>query len=110
MDNMILNNLDIRRLNMLTVTTTAKEKLEETLQNNTEDPEVAIRIIPSPSSTNRLKLALDKEKEGDQVVKNEDGKKILLIGSNLVSALEGMVFDYQDSPQGCGFIILPNTS
>jgi Fe-S cluster assembly iron-binding protein IscA len=92
---------------MVTVTTTAKEKLAETLQSNTEDPEVAVRIIPSPSSTNRLKLALDKEKEGDQVVKNEDGKKILLIGSDLVLVLERMLFDYQDTPQGPGFFILP---
>jgi Fe-S cluster assembly iron-binding protein IscA len=92
---------------MLIITKTAKEKLEETLQSNTEDPEVAVRIIPSPSSKDRLKLALDKKKEGDHVVKNEDGKKILLIGSDLVSLLERMIFDYQDTPQGSGFIILP---
>ena len=91
---------------MLSVTTTAKEKLKETLQHNTEDPDVAVRIIPSPSSTNSLKLALDKEKEGDQIVKNDDGKKILLIGSNLASALDGMVFDYQDTPEGSGFTVL----
>ncbi len=94
---------------MLTVTTTAKEKLKKTLQNNTEDPEVAIRIISSPSSPNQLKLALDKEKDGDQVVKNEDGKKILLIGPNLVSLIDEMVLDYQETPQESGFIILKLT-
>jgi Fe-S cluster assembly iron-binding protein IscA len=80
---------------MLKVTATAKEKLKETLRRNTEDPEIAVRIFPSPSSPRRLKLALDKEKEGDHVVKTEDGKKILLVGSNLATALERMIFDYQ---------------
>lgn len=93
---------------MLRVTATAKEKLKETLRSNTEDPEIAVRIFPSPSSPGRLKLVLDKEKEGDQVVKTEDGKKILLVGSNLAMALERMIFDYQhkQSPEESGFIML----
>jgi Fe-S cluster assembly iron-binding protein IscA len=90
---------------MLSITTTAKEKLKEALQNKTEDPEVAVRIIPSDSTLNQLELALDKEKEGDHVVTSEEGKKLLLIGSNLVQALEGKTFDYQETPQGSGFII-----
>ena len=90
---------------MLSVTTNAKQKLKETLQSKTADPEVAVRIIPSVSAQNRLELALDKEKEGDQVVKDDEGKKVLLVGSNLVLALEGMVFDYQETPQGSGFTI-----
>jgi hypothetical protein len=51
---------------MLTVTITAKEKFREALQTRTTDPEIAIRIIPSPSKPNWLELVLDKEKEGDQ--------------------------------------------
>lgn len=94
---------------MLSVTTTAKKKLKETLQSKTEDPEVAIRIIPSHSTPNQLELALDKEKEGDHVVISEEGKKVLLVGSNLIQALEGKVFDYQETPQGSGFIILKLT-
>ncbi len=95
---------------MLKITASAREKLEETIQFNTEDPEIAVRIIPSPSSINRLKLVLDKEKEGDQVIKNEDGKKLLLIDSNLASPLKNMVFDYKQSPQESGFIIEKLTS
>lgn len=90
---------------MLSVTTTAKQKLKEALQSKTSDPEVAIRIIPSTSAPNRLGLAIDKEKEGDQVVNDDEGKRVLLIGSNLVPMLEGMVFDYQETPQGSGFTI-----
>jgi len=90
---------------MLTATATAKEKLKAALQEMTKDPEMAIRIVASPSESNRLDLVLDKEKEGDQVVESEEGIKVLLIGSDLTPALEGMVIDYQETPQGAGFII-----
>jgi hypothetical protein len=59
---------------------------------------VAVRIIPFPSMPNRLGLVLDKEKEGDQVVGIEDGRKVLLIGPDLAPGLEGMVLDYQETP------------
>jgi len=90
---------------MLTVTANAKEKLKEALQEQTTDLEVAIRIIPSPSMQNQLQLVLDKEREGDQVVEGEGGTKVLLIGSDLAPALEGVVIDYQETPQGTGFSI-----
>jgi thioredoxin 1 len=88
--------------NMLTVTVNAKQKLKEALQQQT-DPETAIRIIPSPSDPNQLQLALDKEKQGDQVVETEEGIKVLLIGPDLAPALEGMVMDYRETPEGSGF-------
>ena len=90
---------------MLTVTAPAKEKLEEALQEQTTDPEVAIRIIASPSEPNRLALVLDKEKEGDQVVESEGGSKLLLIGPDLAPALDGLVIDHQETPEGAGFTI-----
>jgi Fe-S cluster assembly iron-binding protein IscA len=97
---------------MLTVTTTAKEKFREALQTRTTDPEIAIRIILSPSKPNKLQLVLDKEKQGDQVVTTEEGRKVLLIGSDLGSALEAVVIDYQETPEDTGFTIskpAPNT-
>jgi Fe-S cluster assembly iron-binding protein IscA len=90
---------------MLTVTTTAKEKFKEALQTKTTDPEIAMRIILSPSKPNQLQLVLDKEKIGDQVVETEEGRKVLLIEADLVSALEQMVIDYQETPEGAGFTI-----
>ena len=90
---------------MLTVTTTAKEKFKEALQTRTTDPEIAVRIISSPSKPNRLELVLDKEKEGDQVVKTEEGRKVLLIGHDLIPALEEMVVDYKETTEGIGFTI-----
>ena len=39
---------------MLTVTTTAKDKLKETLQKQTTDPEVAIRVTSLHAAQNHL--------------------------------------------------------
>ena len=88
---------------MLTVTATATEKLQEALQGLTEDPELATRIIISPSAPNQLEMILDKEEDGDQVVESEGGIKVLFIGPDLALALDGIVLDYQESPEGAGF-------
>ena len=90
---------------MLTVTATAKEKLKETLEGQTTDPEEAIRLIPEPSNPNQLGFTLDKEKEGDHVVESEDGRKVLLVAHDLAPALGGMVMDYQETPEGGGYTI-----
>ena len=89
---------------MLTVTALAAEKLKEAIQAQTTDPEVAIRLIPSPSIPNRIEMVLDKEREGDQVVESE-GAKVLLISLELAPALDGMVIDCQETPQGVQFTI-----
>lgn len=87
--------------NMLTVTANAKEKIKQALQQQAQ-PGMAIRIIPS-SKSNQLELALDKPKEEDQVVESDDGVKLLLVGPDLAPTLDGMVMDYQETPQGSGF-------
>ena len=91
---------------MLIVTPRAKEKLKESLlEEQIIDPEVTFRITPVHSMPNRLGIALDKENKGDQIVKSKEGIKILLIQSDLVQGLEGMVLDYQESLQSAGFTI-----
>jgi Fe-S cluster assembly iron-binding protein IscA len=87
---------------MVTVTASAAEKIRGDLQAAATDPEVAIRLIPSPTAPNQIQMILDKEKEGDQVVESE-GVKILLLDSEIAPALEGMVIDYEESPQGGKF-------
>lgn len=89
---------------MLTVTERAAEKLKGDLQAATTDPEVGVRLIPSPSVPNRIEMVLDKEKEKDQVVESE-GVKILLLDPEIAQALEGMVVDYEETPQGGRFTI-----
>lgn len=90
---------------MLTVTNTAKEKLKGALQTQTTNPEIAMRIISSPLKPNWLESVCDREKEGDQVVRTEEGRKVLLIGADLGPALEEVVIDYKETPEGTGFTV-----
>jgi len=89
---------------MVTVTASAAEKIRGDLQAAETEPEVAIRLIPSPTTPNQIQMVLDKETEGDQVVESE-GVKILLLDSEIAPALEGMVIDYEESPQGGRFTL-----
>jgi len=89
---------------MLTVTPLAAEKLKEVIQAQATDPDVAIRLVPSPSMPDRLEMALDKEREEDQIVESE-GTKVLFVSPELAPALEGMVIDCQETPQGMSFTI-----
>jgi Fe-S cluster assembly iron-binding protein IscA len=90
---------------MLSVTEIAKEKLREQIQTKTTDPAKSVRLVNSPLKPNRYALVFDKEKPEDQVVKNKAGVKIMLIGPDLASELEGLVVDYQETSRGAGFTI-----
>lgn len=91
---------------MLIVTPIAKKKLKKALlEEQVTDPEVIFRITPVHSMPSRLGISLDKENKDDQVVKSEEGMKVLLIESNLAHELEGMVLDYKKTSQGEGFKI-----
>ena len=94
---------------MLTVTSTAKDKLKETLQKQTTDPEVGIRVTSLHARENRLELVLDKEKKGDLVIASEEGLKVLLICGKLAHGLTGIVLDYRETFYGADFIISKHT-
>ena len=47
----------------------------------------------------------DKERPEDQVVESRDGIRILLIGTNLVRAVEGMGVDFRTTFEGTGSAI-----
>ena len=89
---------------MLTVTAQAAAKLKEAIQAQTEDPELAIRLVPSMVRPSQLDMALDRKKESDQVVDSE-GFEVLFVSAKLTQALDGMVIDCQDTPQGAQFSI-----
>lgn len=88
---------------MLTVTEIAKEKFKEFLKNQVTDPGTIIRIIISPSDPNRFEIVLDKEKKGDKVVVSEGDSKLLVIAPDVDPSLDGMIIDYQETPQGGNF-------
>ena len=90
---------------MLTVTAKAKEKLQEVLRRQTAEPEVALRVMPNQSSHNRLELALDRAKKGDQVVQDQNGGAVLLIRPEMAKRLTGIRLDYRETTLGADFII-----
>jgi Fe-S cluster assembly iron-binding protein IscA len=90
---------------MLTVTEAAKEKLKSRLLRLKTGSKTTIRIIPAPKKPGKWKMIWDEERPKDQVVKSRDGIKILLVGADLVRAIEGMVVDFRTTPEGTGFAI-----
>ncbi len=90
---------------MVTVTGKARKKLMETLRDQSEDPEKALRLVLAPSIQAPLGFVMDDPEAGDGTVESEEGVKILLIGPAVAAALRGVLIDYEDSPQGEGFTV-----
>lgn len=89
---------------MLTVTAQAKEKLKEALDQQ-EDPQMAIRIAPSEQQPGQLQLTPDSPKEEDHVVETDEGSELLVVAPDVATAVDGMVMDYQETPQGSSFTL-----
>jgi len=90
---------------MFTVTEAAKEKLKSRLLRLKTGSKTTIRLIPAPRKPGKYKMIWDKERAKDQVVESKEGIKILLVGADLVRAIEGMVVDFRTTPEGTGFAI-----
>jgi len=82
---------------MLTVTAQAAAELKTIAQAEATNPEEALRLIPTGEG--ELALVVDAPGEGDQVVEHE-GVNVLLIGPELIDAVDGLVLDCMDTPQG----------
>ena len=89
---------------MITVTASAAERIRHDLQAINAEPGACMRLFRSQSTANQLDIALDKERDGDQVVVSE-GVKIFLLNSELSHTLEGTIIDYEAMPGGNGFSI-----
>jgi Fe-S cluster assembly iron-binding protein IscA len=90
---------------MLTVTEAARDKLKSRLLRLKTGSKTTIRLIPAPKKPGKWKMIWDKERPEDQVVESKEGIKILLVGADLVRAIEGMVVDFRTTSQGTGFAI-----
>lgn len=82
---------------MLTVTEKARLLLKEKLLEQTDDPEVCLRL--SPATSRHMGLVLSTEKPGDQVVMYE-GAKVLLLAPEVRLLLGNVTMDVEDSPNG----------
>jgi Fe-S cluster assembly iron-binding protein IscA len=90
---------------MLSVTSSAKEKLKDDLHEAREDEMSLVRIAHSSQDPQKLGFTLDLEKEGDHVITDDEGEKLLLIGEDIGPTLTGLVLDYGDTEEGLRFTI-----
>lgn len=90
---------------MLTVTPEAMKKLKKVLPKQKTDSDRALRIIMSNKNSGEMELIFDEKKEGDQVVKSDEGLLLLLIEPNMVNILDRSVLDYTETSSRTGFII-----
>ena len=82
---------------MVTVTERAAKELRAKLVAAASDPEVGLRLMPTPSA--RFRLFLNTELSGDCVVEYQ-GYKVLIIGIEYVRALEGAILDCRETREG----------
>lgn len=87
---------------MLTVTERAKEQLRDILTSKVENQQAALRL--TPAADGNLGLRVDVEMIDDEVIEH-DGKKVLLIGKELYSRLDGITLDVEDTENGPEFRI-----
>ena len=89
---------------MLTVTTIAKDKLRQHLIKSRDDDAALIRIEPSFSDPANIGFTLDMKKDGDTVVTDNEGSRLLIMDCDVAERLDSMVLDF-DEKDGLGYII-----
>ena len=90
---------------MISVTPLAKDKMKTALQARKDDETTLIRLARSSDDPQKLGFTLDTEKRGDQVIRDNKGEKLLLIGEDIGPTLVGLVLDYRYSGQRMCFTI-----
>ncbi len=86
---------------MLNVTDKAAASLKESLDLSRKSDSDVLRLTPRAEG---FGLALDEEREGDQVVAHE-GSSVLVIQADLSQELDGATVDLVDTPGGEQLII-----
>lgn len=81
----------------LEVTPRASAALKDVLDSTEHEPQQILRLVQDPEGN--LGLALDVERDGDQVVEHQ-GARTMAIDSGISERLSGITLDVQDSPKG----------
>jgi len=89
---------------MLTVTEPAKQELKRILFERVDHPLAGVRLVKG-NQPDSYGLTIDIELPGDQVVEY-DGSKILLVGQDISTCLDGDVLDIEDEVQGKNFVVV----
>ena len=87
---------------MISVTEGACKELKRILSDKVDWPGAGLRLIDRGQGI--LGLGIDIELKGDQVVKYE-GTKVLIIESKLAATLEGVTLEIDDTPEGAELVI-----
>ena len=82
---------------MLSVTESAREQLRDIVQANIDDPDFTLRLVANLSG--EFTFTVDRAREDDQMVEHE-GDRVLLVGSELGDAVEGLTIDWQETAGG----------
>ena len=82
---------------MLSVTEEAVAALAKSLDESEADDEQSLRLSRSPAG--EYGLAIDQERDGDQVVRQEE-RPVLLIDQEVSNQLDGAVLDLIEAPEG----------
>lgn len=82
---------------MIRVTESALDALAQTLETNEVQEDQALRLARSGEGS--FGLAIDDQREGDQVVA-KDERPVLLIDGEISNQLDGVTLDLVESPQG----------
>lgn len=82
---------------MLKVTEKVVDVLARSLDASEASDEQGLRLARTPEG--EFGLAIDEEREGDQVVKQEE-RPILFVDQDVASALDGATLDVAESPEG----------
>jgi len=87
---------------MIGVTEGARQELKRILTANTDEPEACLRLTANDQG--QLGLAIDVERQDDQVVEHEDSK-VLLVEKGLADALQGITIDVEDTLEGTRLVV-----
>lgn len=81
---------------MLTVTDRAAERLKESIEATDIADEQTLRLVQTDAG---LELAIDQERDGDQVVRSA-GRTVLVIDADVGVLVDGATLDAVEGPQG----------
>ena len=92
------------RINVITITPTAAEKVRELLTQE-NDPSLALRIFVAGGGCSGLQygMTLDEEQDGDTIISQGEFK--VLVDEMSLGYINGGEVDYVDSLMGAGFTV-----
>jgi len=87
---------------MIKITERAKQVLKKILNAHVDLPQGRLRLMDRGQG--KLGLGIDIEMPGDELVKH-DGSTVLVIERGLITNLNGVILDVEDSAKGSGLVI-----